>query len=177
MEAEGNALREQIRRLLRQYGSTGLFDVLKSRWLIFHPYTSENAIRIKLKKLERNTQLDILELARYGYARHRQGVAYLLEKLPPEEAQRILADRTDAEGTLRLARLGFSSVPKNIYLAQGIQTIDLSYNTSLRTIPIKQLAQLPQLKQLILRGAFYLKTNDKWKAALAEALPQVELVF
>ena len=177
MEAQSNPLREQIKRLLRQYGSTGLFDLVKSRWTIFQPYTSENAIRGKLKKLEKNTHLDVLQIARYGYAQYGQGVAYLLEALPAAEAQLILQDRLNTAGELDLKRLGLNSVPRSVYQAQQVRCIDLSHNSGIRTIPTKKLSVMKQLDRLILRGNYHLRGNQKWQAQMSEDLPHIQLVF
>lgn len=177
LEAQNTPLREQIRRLLRQYGSVGLFDLLKSRQIIFQPYASENSISTKLKKVAKNTQINTLELAQYGYRQYKKGVTYLLEKSPPAEAQRILQDRTNANGLLDLSLLGLSSVPKAVYQATGVQAIDLSYNTSMRTIPVKQLSKLKGLQHLKLKGTYYLESNEKWRSAMRIQFPEVRLEF
>lgn len=169
-------VQREASRLIRQYGSISLIDELKKSYQLFSPYSSELSIKRRLNQLAKATELNCLTIAKHGFERHKQGVSYLIKALPKAEKQSFL-QRYLNEGTLTLTKLDLSSVPAEAFDLKGVEILDLSYNRSLRSIPVRLLPQFKNLKKLVLKGNYHFREKPELLDKLRVAYPELEIVL
>lgn len=168
------ALRRDIERLLRQYGSAGLIDEVKQKQSLASKYTSEKTITRRLNQWSKRTELDINKIAWYIHKNYKKGIPYLLKHSSSSERKELLAQQIH-NGTLFLTRLDLTSLPSEVFELTTIHTLDLSHNHNLGNISLKALAQLPNLKKLILRGVYKFIQQPEKVQALRQTFPQLTI--
>lgn len=174
---EGRKINRAIERLLGQHASVRLLEYIKNKRLIFSPYGYEASIKRRLKQLEKYTELNVPQLAKYGYQRYSKGLFYLLTALPQKEGLQLLEQQLSADQTLTLSNNDLTTVPPVVFQLSTIRTLDLSYNNRLKTIATKGLKQLPHLEKLLLYGNSKLRNNSQWVLQIAEQLPDLQVHY
>lgn len=174
---EERKTKRAVERLLGQHASIGLLEYIKSKQLVFTPYSYESGIKRRLKQLEKFTELNVRQLAQYGYQHSDKGLFYLLTALPKKEGLALLQTRLSSEQELNLSSNDLTTVPPIVFQLQTIKTLNLSYNNQLKTIALKGLAQLPQLECLLIYGNSKLRNNTQWVLAIAELLPNLHVHY
>jgi Leucine-rich repeat (LRR) protein len=150
-------VQKEAERLLRQYGSVALIDFIKKKDFLFYEYGSENSLITKLNKLEKNTELNTLKIAWYGYRHHQKGLCFLLKKLPSNAKLQLLQELKKGD-SLDLSSLGLTSIPKEVFELTTLASLNLRYNR-ISTIPVKLLQKLVELRELNLTGNYKLWTK------------------
>jgi len=168
-------IHRESKRLIRQYGSINLVDELKKNQPIFSKYISEVGIKRKLKNLQKRTELDCLKIARYGYQTYKKGFTFLLSELAPIESVQLLRERIQ-DKKLSLTQIGLTTLPISLFELQELEVLDLSYNYQLRSISIKLLPKLNQLKTLIIKGNYNFLENKKLLQKIKVLMPDLELL-
>ncbi len=174
---EERKTKRALERLLGQHASIELLEHIKSKQLVFAPYSFEAGIKRRLKQLEPFSELDVPKLAQYGYQRYSKGLVYLLTALPKAEALRLLHTRLSADAVLNLSRHELTTIPSIVFRFSAIKTLDLSYNNQLKTISIKGLRQLPNLQHLVIYGNSKLRNKEHWVLSVAEQLPDLQVYY
>ncbi|WP_264789059.1 BRCT domain-containing protein [Aureispira anguillae] len=175
-QTENLAIQRETQRLFRQYGSIQLVDRLKKDEYLFSKYSSEISLKRKLKRLEKQTELDCLKIAWHAYNRYQKGITYLLTALPLEKSTSLLQQLVQ-NNKLSLAHIGLTSVPPAVFELENLTVLDLSHNHQLHTISFKLLTKLTNLEQLILTDNYNLRDNHQLLQKIEERLPQIQIQF
>jgi len=173
-QTDNKAIHRESERLIRQYGSIHLVDILKKNQLIFSKYASEIGIKRKLKNLQKRTELDCLKIAKHGYLTYKKGFTFMLSELPLPESVQLLRERVQNQ-SLSLAQIGLTTIPLSLFELQELEVLDLSYNYQLKSISTKLLPKLSQLKTLILKGNHYLLDNEKLLQKINSLMPDLSI--
>jgi Leucine-rich repeat (LRR) protein len=174
---DNQTTKRALERLLGQHASIPLLEYIKSKQLLFPLYSYESSIKRRLKKLEKYTELNVIQLAWYGYQKYAKGLVYLLTALPTTEAIQLLQTKLSTNQTLDLSNKDLTTVPPVVFKLNSIKTLNLSYNNQLKTIAIKGLKQLPNLQHLLIDGNSRLRNNTKWIMAVAQQLPDLQVYY
>lgn len=169
------ALRKEIGRLLRQYGSPVVVEAMNSVSVSLYTLSSEDHLNRHLQKLHNASELDGIQLA---WAIHRHvghGCTFLLQVLPQQEGIALLRGMMNGK-TLLLDSLGLLHVPEAVYELEELKELNVN-NNYLTTIPVSQLQKLPQLETIHAGFNYRLHKNKQWYEELRTALPQVKVIF
>jgi len=172
-QSDNKEVRKETERIIRQYGSLALVDATKKRSALFHKWGAETTLSRKLNRLAKNTELDCIKIAQFGFDKYQKGINYLIKKLPSTKKIDFLRQLIK-DHQLDLSGIGLSSVPDEVFELNNLRTLNLSHNYSLRTISSK-IEQLKKLETLKLVGCYKLKNNKKVDQ-LKQLLPAVEIL-
>ncbi len=168
---EEQALRQQVGRLLRQYGSHSVSAAILGWSPNYYHWGTESSLQKHWQTLQKTTDLDVLFLARTLYQQQKNGLAFLLKALPLEEGSQLLRSLV-RQKELQLKDLSLTSLPPCVYTLTELEVLDVS-NNNLRSVPLVHLKKMPQLQRLVAHRNKGLRDNKKWRDSLRTTLPQL----